>query len=124
MTEVGYLEIGKNIKIALLPGEVAPELVTGNGACLAENSCSGTDFGYPSINSIVSDYCGEEVELFVFGEANDACGYVVPDNDYCMVFFDDSDVFGDHYQESISFGSDAASTLVKGYMQMMEELKK
>ena len=124
VTEIGYLEIGKNIKIALLPGEVAPELVTGNGACLAENSYSGTDFGYPSINSIVSDYCGEEVELFVFGEANDACGYVVPDNDYCMVFFDDSNVFGDHYQESISFGYDAASTLVKGYMQMMEELKK
>ena len=124
VTEIGYLEIGKNIKIALLPGEINPEIVTGNGECLGENSFSGVDFGYPSINEIVSDYCGDETEVFVFGEANDACGYVVTDNDYCMIFFDDSDTFGDHYQETISFGRTVASTLVKGYVEMMKEIKK
>ncbi len=122
-TEIGYLEIGKNLKIALLPGEVSPELIDGEGACLAENAYSGTDFGYPSLNSIVSDYCGKDVGLYVFGEANDACGYVVPDNDYCMVFFDDSELLGDHYQESISFGRNVASTLVTSYAEMMKELK-
>ena len=122
-TEIGYLEIGKNIKIALMPGEVSPELIDGKGACLAENAYSGKDFGYPSLNSIVSDYVGKNVELYVFGEANDACGYVVPDNDYCMIFFDGSDLLGDHYQETISFGRTVASTLVKAYAEMMKDLK-
>lgn len=122
-TEIGYLEIGKNIKVALLPGEVSPELIDGKGACLAENAYSGKDFGYPSLNSMVSDYAGRDVELYVFGEANDACGYVVPDNDYCMIFFDGSDLLGDHYQETISFGRTVASTLVKAYAEMMKELK-
>ena len=122
-TEIGYLEIGKNIKIALMPGEVSPELIDGKGACLAENAYSGKDFGYPSLNSIVSDYAGKNVELYVFGEANDACGYVVPDNDYCMIFFDGSDLLGDHYQETISFGRTVASTLVKAYAEMMKDLK-
>ncbi|MBS6450341.1 MAG: hypothetical protein KH367_01325 [Ruminococcus sp.] len=122
-TEIGYLEIGRNIKIALMPGEVSPELIDGKGACLAENAYSGKDFGYPSLNSIVSDYAGKNVELYVFGEANDACGYVVPDNDYCMIFFDGSDLLGDHYQETISFGRTVASTLVKAYAEMMKDLK-
>lgn len=122
ITEVGYLEIGKNLKIALLPGEVSPELIDGQGACLGENAYSGADFGYPSLNSMVSDYCGEDVGLYVFGEANDGCGYIVPDNDYSMIFFNDSDLLGDHYQESISFGPNVASDLVKAFGEMMEEL--
>lgn len=123
VTEVGYLEIGKNLKIALLPGEVSPELIDGQGACLGEYAYSGADFGYPSLNSIVSDYCGKDVGLYVFGEANDGCGYIVPDNDYSMTFFDDSDLLGDHYQESIAFGPNVASDLVKAFGEMMAELK-
>ena len=47
----------------------------------------------------------------------------MPDNDYCMIFFDGSDLLGDHYQETISFSRTVASTLVKAYAEMMKDLK-
>ena len=51
VTEVGYLELGRNIKVAMMPGEVAPELVKGGKTLTAEGSASGEDFVYGPMKS-------------------------------------------------------------------------
>jgi hypothetical protein len=61
-------------------------------------------------------------DLIVFGLANDAVGYILPDNDYCMLFFDDVEPFGDHYQETLSFGKSLGSTLVGAFIQLLNEV--
>lgn len=117
VTEVGYLEIGETIKVALVPGEFSPELVTGGGACDAENAFSAQDFPYPSMNEIVG------ADLHVFGLANDMLGYILPDNDYCMIFFDDVQPFGDHYQETISFGRSTGTAIVGAFEKVYQEVR-
>ncbi|MCR4615521.1 MAG: neutral/alkaline non-lysosomal ceramidase N-terminal domain-containing protein [Clostridiales bacterium] len=120
-TEIGYLEIGKDLKVVMLPGEYTPDLAIGGALMEGENTFSGTDFPYPSLKEIVGD------DILAFGMANDEVGYVLPDNDYCMIFFEGDKVFngyfGNHYQESISFGKHVGSTITKGFMEMMAEFK-
>lgn len=118
ITEIGYLEIGKDIKVCLMPGEYTQELISGGGVMDGENSFSGKDYGYPSLNEIVGD------ELICFGLANDELGYILPDNDYCMIFFDDVEPFGDHYQESIAFGRTIASDITVAFEKMYKDINK
>ncbi len=115
-TEIGYLELGKSLKAVLMPGEFSPELSKGGGAMSADASFSGRAFPYPSMEERVGS------KLMVFGLANDEIGYILPDNDYCMVFFN-KPPFGDHYQESISFGRYTGSTIVKAFNEMYAELE-
>ncbi len=116
LTEVGYMELGKTLKFAMIPGEMDPSITTGTLVMKGENVWTGEDFPLPSLESIArSD------TLCVIGLANDAIGYIIPDNDFLMVFFGSSDkaykLFGNHYQEIFSFGRKTASTLVKTFMK-------
>jgi len=117
VTEVGYLELGKNFKTVMMPGELNPDLVTGKASATAEGSFSLQDFPYPSLNKIAG------AELTVFGLANDAVGYILPDTDYCMIFFDNIEPFGDHYQETISFGRTLGSSLVTAFASIIDEVR-
>lgn len=116
-TEVGYAEFGKNIKVAMMPGEISPELIYGGTTLDAENAFSGTDFNGKS--------CAESLELaeddvlLCFGLCNDEIGYILNDNDYCMIFFDDMEPFGDHYQETIAFSRNSGSLLMKGFGELV-----
>ncbi len=101
-TEVGYVEFGRQLKAVMMPGEVVQDLVVGGTSLTAEDSYSGTAFPYAPLTEIFGDD-----ELICFGLANDAVGYIVPDNDYCM------SIAFDHYQELISLGKGVASALVK-----------
>lgn len=116
VTEIGYLEIGHTVGIAMMPGELSPDLVTGLAGATAEGSFSGQPFPLPSMNAVAGK------DLLVFGLANDAVGYILPDNDYCMLFFDDVEPFGDHYQETLSFGKSLGSTLIGAFIQLMNEV--
>lgn len=116
VTEIGYLEIGHTVAIAMMPGELSPDLVTGLASATAEGSFSGQPFSLPSMNAVAGK------DLIVFGLANDAVGYILPDNDYCMLFFDDVEPFGDHYQETLSFGKSLGSTLVGAFIQLLNEV--
>ncbi|MGN1194289.1 MAG: hypothetical protein ACI4SB_02295 [Acutalibacteraceae bacterium] len=104
-TEIGFVQIGDQ-KIAMVPGELSQDLVVGGASLTAEGSINHTDFTEKTISEIF----GEDV--LVFGLANDAIGYIVPDNDYAM------GLLFDHYQESLSLGKNTASFL----MQQFEEL--
>ena len=116
-TEIGYVEFGTNIKATMMPGEISPELIYGGATMDAENSFSGCDFNGKS--------CAESLELaeddvlLCFGLANDEIGYILNDNDYCMIFFDDMQPFGDHYQETIAFSRSSGSTLMGAFEELV-----
>lgn len=102
-TEVGYMEIGKDIKVAMVPGEFCTDLVYGGASLTADGSVTGKAFEGRTLTEIF----GEDV--IVFGLANDAIGYIVPDNDYTM-----SIAFG-HYAETLSIGKNTASTIIDAF---------
>ncbi len=102
-TEIGYMEIGKDIKVAMVPGELCTDLAYGGASLTAEGSILGKDFNGKTLAQIF----GEDV--IVFGLANDAVGYIVPDNDYVMA------LNHDHYAETLSLGKNTASTLMSAF---------
>lgn len=109
-SEIGYVEIGKNIKIIEAPGEVMPEIVYG-GFYSSEEACNGTEYPYAALNTLFD----EDDEILVFGLCNDAVGYIVPDNDYSS-----SGAEG-HYEETVSTGGTAATTFSKEISELISK---
>lgn len=99
-TEIGYAEIGENIKILMMPGEIFPEIVYG-GFLSADKAYNGTEYPCAALNT----YFSESDSVLTFGLCNDALGYIVPDNDY--------DSSKSH--ETISVGPTAASTISRAF---------
>lgn len=110
-TEIGYAEIGDNIKILMMPGEILPEIVYG-GFLSAEDAYNGTEYPYPALKESFS----EDDNVLTFGLCNDALGYIVPDNDYCSTLIGAPD---GHSHESISVGSKAASAISKAFGELI-----
>lgn len=108
--EIGYMEMG-GVKVAFLPGEVVQDLVCGGESLTGEVAFSGKDFEYATIYELFGE------DTICFGLMNDAIGYIVPDNDYSM------SLLGQHYQEMISLGKYAGSSMLKGFAEIAEEIK-
>lgn len=108
-SEIGYLEIGKNIKVIEAPGEILPELVYG-GFYSADEAFNGTEYPYEGIATCFD----EDDEVLVFGLCNDAVGYIVPDNDYSS-----SGAEG-HYEETVSTGSNSGTAFSKAFFELLE----
>lgn len=106
VTEIGYMELGNMVRVALMPGEVCQDLVVGGGSLTAELSFTNRDFGERSIRELFGE------NTIAFGLANDAIGYVVPDNDFCLC-----GLFG-HYDELVSLGKHTASTILRAYADL------
>ncbi len=109
-SEIGYVEIGKNIKIIEAPGEVMPEIVYG-GFYSAEESFTGEEYPYAPLVTLFD----ETDTVMVFGLCNDAVGYIVPDNDYSS-----SGAEG-HYEETVSTGDTAATTFSREFAALLSE---
>lgn len=109
-TEIGYIEFGKELKVALVPGEYCCDLLMGGKSLTAAGSFTKTDFGIPTVREIFSE------NTVAFGLANDAVGYIVPDNDYTL-----GDP-GDHYHEFVSLGKYTGSCVNKGFCELKREL--
>lgn len=117
VTEIGYLEIGTDIAMLTVPGELIPQLVYGNVVDKTQ-SYTGTDWEY----EYTADIIGESKTVLVMGLCNDAIGYIVPDNDYAPFIADslwNTDIgeklWGKpqrHYEEMLSAGSLAGSTVM------------
>ncbi len=105
-TEIGYMEMGENIKIAFAPGEICTDLIYGGKSLTSEGSVKGKNYE----GKILTDIFGEDV--IIFGLANDAIGYILPDNDYAMAL-----AFG-HYHETLSLGNRTATILAGAYENM------
>lgn len=106
-TEIGYMEIGKDVKVAFVPGEICTDLVYGGNALTAEGAVNNEAYEGQTLREIF----GEDV--IIFGLANDALGYIVPENDYCMAL-----AFG-HYQELLSLGKNEATVIFEGYENLL-----
>ncbi len=109
--EIGYMEMG-GVKVAFMPGEIVQDIICGGDSLTAAGSFSGKDFNEKTVYELFGN------DTLCFGLMNDAIGYVVPDNDYSM------SLLGDHYQEMISLGKYAGSTIMKGMAEIAEEIKK
>ncbi|MBR3818733.1 MAG: hypothetical protein IKJ41_06240 [Clostridia bacterium] len=117
ITEVGYLEIGKDIVMLTVPGELVPQLVYGNVVDKTQ-SYLGEDWTL----DYTADIIGEGKTVLVMGLCNDAIGYIVPDNDYAPFIADSlwntelgEKLWGKpqrHYEEMLSAGSKAGSTVI------------
>lgn len=128
ISEVGYLEIGTDIALLTVPGELVPQLVYGNVVDKTQ-SYLGTDWEY----ECTADIIGEDKTVLVMGLCNDAIGYIVPDNDYAPFIADsiwNNDLgiklFGEyhsHYEEMLSTGSHAGSTVIGALNELVKEYK-
>ncbi len=116
-TEIGVLELGDDLKVAFIPGEIEPDIISGSDTLKKEFAFSGEDFSEPALKDVL-----ECEDLTVFGLTNDACGYIIPDNDFSMMFLGSnkfmSKLFGNHYLEVFSFGKETASTIVKAFKDL------
>ena len=106
-TEIGYMELGKDVKVAFVPGEICTDLIYGGNQLTAEGSVNSKDYEGKTLCEIFGD------DVIVFGLANDAVGYIVPENDYCMAL-----AFG-HYQELLSLGKEEATVMFEGYEKLV-----
>ena len=128
ISEVGYMEIGTDVVVVTVPGELVPQLVYGNVVDKTE-AYLGTDWEMPA----TADLIGEDKTVLVMGLCNDAIGYIVPDNDYAPFIADtiwNSDIgvqlFGEyhsHYEEMLSTGSKAGSTVIGALNELVNEVK-
>lgn len=109
-TELGYLEIGTKLAVAIIPGELEPAIAYG-GYLDADHSWTGTDFDYPSLQDIV----GTDKELLVFGLMNDQIGYILEDNDY-------SSILSGVNEEIVATGNIAGSTTINAFKELMESI--
>lgn len=110
VTEIGYLELGDDLAIAIVPGELEPTIAYG-GRFDASTSWRGTDFNYPSFQEVV----GSDKELLVFGLSNDQIGYILADNDYRSMFLEN--------EEIVSTGSVAGSATAEAFVALIDSIK-
>lgn len=120
VTEVGLFELGGGlVRAALIPGELEPAVLSGSDAVTAEASFSGEAFAPKTLADASSDE-----NLVVFGLMNDEIGYIIPDNDFCMMFLGTgkhmTKLFGSHYLEIFSFGKSTASAIAKAFAKLAE----
>lgn len=86
ITEVGYMELGNKIGVAMIPGEIAPEILWG-GAVSKEASWTGTSWDYAPMEKTA----GVE-RLICFGLNNDQIGYILTDNDIRSMFTENEEI--------------------------------
>ncbi|MCL2513029.1 MAG: hypothetical protein FWF08_03925 [Oscillospiraceae bacterium] len=120
-TEIGYMELGGEIAVALMPGEFTPGLAWGGGDTTAERAIRMRGFGHPTF----SESAGSDV--LVFGLCNDEIGYVIPDGDYCMFYVPRGiadRVMGtwdyDHYAELLSPGPRTAGVIADEFAALVK----
>lgn len=110
-TELNVVRMG-DVALALIPGEVFPELVSG----------TKEDGDPEGLKAIAARYGMEK--LMVIGLANDEIGYIVPPSDF--VLHEDlpyvQEAAGDHYEETNSTGKNTAHALAEAFEKAVKEL--
>lgn len=127
LSSVGYMEIGKNIKIFMCPGEMNPEVIHTEDHLLTKDySINKADFQYAPLTS----YFDEDDTVLCFGLMNDMAGYIDPDNDYSLVVLRYNDYgkgegnydFDANFNAWLfSYSSTTASTLVGNFLGLVDE---
>lgn len=115
-TEVGYMELGKDLKIVLCPGETYAELIVGGPTM--------EGFKYKSAYELIAD---ENDEILVFDLVNDALGYIMADDDfvYLRLRYDaegDELYFADSWGLT-SIGGHAASDIYGKFYELYDSVR-
>ena len=115
-TEVGYMELGKDLKIVLCPGETYAELIVGGPTM--------EGFKYKSAYEMIAD---ENDEILVFDLVNDALGYIMADDDfvYLRLRYDaegDELYFADSWGLT-SIGGHAASDIYGKFYELYDSVR-
>ncbi|MBQ4604937.1 MAG: hypothetical protein IJB16_10070 [Clostridia bacterium] len=125
ISEVSYMELGnKQIGVYMIPGELSPELESGNFFS-AEESANGTEVNYKSLSEMAR--CEHD---FVLGLCNDELGYIIPENDFYLhewlPYFNNAvDATGrKHYEETNSLGPQAAGTILEAMGAVISSIEK
>jgi len=113
VTEIGYMEIGKALKVYLSPGETNTDLLVGGSGL--------NGFKYDCLRKTYGD------NLIIFDLMNDAIGYVYPDPNYEMVGYQ-YDAVSDTYQSDswcflVSFGKNTASTIIGNFHNLVSSVR-
>ena len=116
-TEVGYMELGKDIKIVLCPGETYAELILGG-----TDNIDKMPFG--CAQEIMND--GND-EILVFDLVNDALGYIMADQDFVYLRLNyeaenDELSFGDSWGLT-SIGGSAASDIYGKFYEIYDSVR-
>ncbi len=113
-SEIGYLEFGNRVGLALFPAELYPEVFWGHEITNYTN-WDGTDWPYESLADSV-----EGVDVYAVSLANDALGYVLTDNNFAFM----GHIIGEEIaDETLSAGKHMGSLLVGEYYAMIDEMK-
>lgn len=112
VSEIGYMELGDALAVALIPGELAAELAYG-GCLTAETSWRNKDWTMPSLQEMTGTR-----QLLIFGIMNDQVGYIIPENDYMALAYEDNKSL-----ELVSMGDEAAGILCAEYDALLREIR-
>ncbi len=125
ITEVSYMELGnKQIGVYMIPGELSPELESGN-FLPAEEAANGTEADYKSLSEM--SRCEHN---FVIGLCNDEIGYIIPENDFLLhewlPYFNNTDDENGrrHYEETNSLGPAAAGAILDAMDELIKSVEK
>ena len=109
--EIGYIEFGNEIALALFPCELYPEVFYSTEITNGTN-WDGTEWQYGDLTNSV-----EGVTVYPVSLANDALGYAVTDNNFAFM----GHIIGEEIaDETLSIGKHIASHLISNYCEMIE----
>ena len=112
-TEMGYLEFGNEIGLALFPGELYPEVFWDDEITGGAN-WDGTEWPYDSLSTAV-----DGVKTYAVILTNDAIGYVLTDNNFAFM----GHIIGEGIaDETLSVGKHIGSYLVTEYLALINSL--
>ncbi len=112
VTEVGYLEIGDEMKVYMSPGETFGEIVYGG---------KGAD-GFEL--APVRKYTGEDI--IVMDLMNDAAGYVANPANFCLAgiqYNEENDAYDSDTWCLISYGKNAATAFISNFYEIYDSVR-
>ncbi len=112
VSEVGYLEIGDEMKVYMSPGETFGELLFGG---------KGAE-GFPL--TPIREYTGEDI--IIMDLMNDAAGYVANEANYVMAglqYNEATDEFDSDTWCLISYGKTAGTTFISNFYEVFDSVR-
>ena len=112
VSEVGYLEIGDNMKVYMSPGETFGELLFGG---------SGAE-GFELLP--IREYTGEDI--IIMDLMNDAAGYVANPANYVLAGYQYNENSGEFDSDTwclISYGKNAATAFIGSFYEIYDSVR-
>ncbi|MGN1345335.1 MAG: hypothetical protein ACI4V1_01005, partial [Eubacteriales bacterium] len=122
-SELSVLTLGEHT-LALIPGEIFPELVC--GGYLTDGAASPSAENPTPLSEIAANY--GHTSLLICGLANDELGYIIPPNDFYLseespYFARGLDPSGrTHYEETNSVGAGTACRIAEAFEAALRAL--